>query len=82
MDFLKDFHLTVQDGVESPFMNKYDVYQDGTTPMYRDTDGKLWAMSGHSHLGRIAMFAGKTLEDMTLQYYIDTNFGVGFFCFG
>ncbi len=77
MDFLKDFKLLIEDGKDSPFMNKYDVYQDGTTPMYRDTDGKLWAMSGHSHLGRIAMFSGKTLEDMTLQYYINTNFGVG-----
>ena len=45
-------------------MNKYGVYQDGTTPMYRDVDGRLWAMSGHSHMGEIAMFKGTTLDDI------------------
>ncbi len=77
MNFLNQHILKVGDGQDSPFMNRNDVFQDGTTPMYRDVDGTLWAMSGHSHMGRIAMFAGKTLSDMTLKYYIGTNFGVG-----
>ena len=60
-----------------PFLRKNDIYQDGTTPMYRDTDGTLWAMSGHSHMGHIGMFAGKTLEDLEHKYPIHTNFCVG-----
>ena len=60
-----------------PFLRSNDIYQDGTTPMYRDTDGTLWAMSGHSHMGHIGMFAGKTLEDLEHKYPIHTNFCVG-----
>ena len=60
-----------------PFLRKNDIYQDGTTPMYRDTDGTLWAMSGHSHMGHIGMFSGKTLEDLEHRYPIHTNFCVG-----
>lgn len=58
-------------------MNKFGVYQDGTTPMWRDADGTLWAMSGHSHMGHIAMFRGTTPDDMTLAWPIETNFTVG-----
>ena len=60
-----------------PFLRKNNIYQDGTTPMYRDVDGTLWAMSGHSHMGHIGMFAGKTLEDLEHKYPIQTNFCVG-----
>lgn len=59
------------------FVNSNNVYQDGTTPMYRDVDGKLWAMSGHSHKGVIAMFCGSCIDDMQLVYPIETNFCVG-----
>ena len=58
-------------------MQKYNNYQDGTTPMYRDVDGKLWAMSGHSHMGAIHMFCGTCLDDMAKLYEIQTNFCVG-----
>ena len=51
MDFFKKYEIEIGEKRESPFMNKIDIYQDGTTPMYRDVDGKLWAMSGHSHMG-------------------------------
>ena len=75
--FFEKYDLKIGEGKESPFMNKYDVYQDGTTPMYRDTDGKLWAMSGHSHMGHIGMFSGTCLDDMKEVYPIQTNFCVG-----
>ncbi len=77
MDFFDKHEIVIGDKIDSPFMNKFDVYQDGTTPMYRDTDGKLWAMSGHSHKGQIAMFKGDSLDNMSLEYYISTNFCVG-----
>lgn len=76
-NFLNEYELKIGEKQDSPFMNKFDVYQDGTTPMYRDVDGKLWAMSGHSHMGHIGMFAGNTLEDMKELYPIQTNFCVG-----
>ena len=75
--FFDRYELIIGEGKDSPFMNKYDVYQDGTTPMYRDTDGKLWAMSGHSHMGHIAMFSGTCLDDMEYAWEIHTNFQVG-----
>ena len=39
--FFDMYELNIGEIKESPFMNRYDVYQDGTTPMYRDVDGKL-----------------------------------------
>lgn len=77
MDLFSKFDMKIGDASESPFMNKIDIYQDGTTPMYRDTDGKLWAMSGHSHMGHIGVFCGTTLDDMKELYPISTNFCVG-----
>ena len=75
--FFDKYELIIGEGQESPFMNKYDVYQDGTTPMYRDTDGRLWAMSGHSHKGHIAMFSGTDLDDMRYMWQINTDFQIG-----
>ena len=75
--FFEEYDLKIGEATESPFLNKVEVYQDGTTPMYRDTDGTLWAMSGHSHKGHIAMFAGTCLDDMEKKYQIQLNFCVG-----
>ena len=75
--FFDRYSLEIGEAKESPFMNKYNVYQDGTTPMYRDVDGTLWAMSGHSHMGSIAMFSGTCLDDMEKRYEINTSFCVG-----
>lgn len=75
--FFDSYELKIHEGVDSPFMNKFGVYQDGTTPMYRDVDGKLWAMSGHSHKGHIGMFSGTCLDDMKEMWPIETNFSIG-----
>ena len=75
--FFQKYSLKIGKGKESPFMQKYNVYQDGTAPMYRDVDGTLWAMSGHSHMGSIAVFSGTCLDDMVKRYEILTNFCVG-----
>ena len=69
--------LTIGEKKDTPFHNSIGIYQDGTTPMYRDVDGSLWAMSGHSHMGHIGMFKGTTLDDMKEVYPIETNFCVG-----
>lgn len=76
-DFLKSYRLSVGDPQSSPFVNAIDVYQDGTTPLYRDVDGRLWGMSGHSHAGHVGMFCGISLDDMKEVYPIHTNFCVG-----
>lgn len=70
-------NFVISGKTETPFLNRIGIYQDGTTPMYRDVDGKLWAMSGHSHMGHIGMFCGTSLEDMEERYPISTNFCVG-----
>ena len=75
--FFDRYELKIGAVSESPFMCKYNVYQDGTTPMYRDVDGRLWAMSGHSHMGEIAMFVGTCLDDMGKAWPIQTNFSIG-----
>ena len=75
--FFSKYSLKIGKAKESPFMQKYNVYQDGTAPMYRDVDGTLWAMSGHSHMGSIAVFSGTCLDDMVKRWDILTNFCVG-----
>lgn len=62
---------------KTPFKNEVDVYQDGTVPFYRDVDGSLWAITGHSHMGDICMFKGTNLLDMQKMYAIKTEFLVG-----
>lgn len=76
-NIFKKHTLTIGEEKETAFHNDNDIYQDGTTPMYRDVDGKLWAMSGHSHLGHIGMFCGTALDDMKEVYPISLNFCVG-----
>ena len=75
--FFEKYDLHIGEGIKSPFLNELGVYQDGTTPMYRDVDGKLWAMSGHSHMGHIAMFSGTCLDDLAHAWAIQTNFQIG-----
>lgn len=77
MSFFDEYTIAIGEKETTPFVNSKDIYQDGTTPMYRDVDGRLWAMSGHSHMGHIAMFCGTCLDDMKEVWPISTNFCVG-----
>lgn len=69
--------IEIGESFKTPFANEAGVYQDGTVPLYRDVDGRLWGMSGHSHMGHIGMFCGTTLKDMRYVYEAKTNFEVG-----
>lgn len=64
-------------GVKTIFINENDIYQDGTLPAWRDGDGMLWALSGHTHLGHIGVFSGQSLGDMEELYRLQTNFVCG-----
>ena len=76
-NFLQEYELRIGEGSKTAFCEENNVHQDGTTPLYRDVDGTLWAISGHSHMGQIAMFRGTCLSDMQKVYDIQTNFCVG-----
>ena len=76
-DFLNKFTLKIGDKSETAFLRKNGIAQDGTTPMCRDTDGKLWAMSGHSHVGHIGVFSGTNVSDLKEMWQAQTNFCVG-----
>ncbi len=78
MNFFEQKKIVIENNIiETPFQKPLGICQDGTTPMYRDVDGKLWAMSGHSHVGHIAMFSGSCVADLEQLYAINTNFCVG-----
>ena len=62
--FFDRYELIIGQGQETPFMKKYGIHQDGTTPMCRDAQGTLWAMSGHAHGGHISVFSGSCLDDL------------------
>jgi len=74
---LKNKEIAIGKEEDTCFLNKIDIYQDGTVPMFRDKFGTLWAISGHSHLGHIGMFKGTSVDDLTEAYPIKTNFSVG-----
>ena len=69
--------IEIGESFKTPFANEAGVYQDGTVPLYRDVDGRLWGMSGHSHMGHIGMFCGSDLTDMREAYPVSLNFCVG-----
>lgn len=74
---LSPMEVTIGETYDSPFLNKYGVYQDGTVPMYRDSNGTLWAISGHTHMGHIGIFKGTNLDDMKEAYPMQVNFSTG-----
>ena len=74
---MNPFSIRILSKEQTPFRNEIGVYQDGTVPMCRDKKGRLWAMSGHSHMGHIGMFCGTCLDDMKEVYPIETAFRVG-----
>lgn len=76
-NYFSDKKLIIGEERETPFSQKNGIFQDGTTPMYRDTDGRLWAISGHSHCGHIGMFCGTNPHDLKEVYPVTTNFTVG-----
>lgn len=75
--FLQRKKIVIGDPQPTPFSSSNNTYQDGTTPCFCDVDGKLWAISGHTHMGEIAMFCGTTIEDMQKLYAIETKFETG-----
>lgn len=77
MEFLKNYTVKIKEKTPTAFKQEIDVYQDGTTPLCRDKDGKLWAISGHSHCGHVGMFSGTCVADLKEVYKINTNFCVG-----
>ena len=76
-DFFAPRGVIVGEGEPTAFCAANGTYQDGTTPMYRDVDGTLWAMSGHSHMGSIGVYRGKSLDDMKKSCDIALNFRTG-----
>ena len=76
-DFLNKYTLKIGEKSETAFLRRNGIAQDGTTPMYRDVDGKLWAMSGHSHVGHIGIFSGTHVSDLKEVWQAETNFCVG-----
>ena len=76
-NILKQYKINIYNERLSNFTNSNGVWQDGTTPVCRDKNGKLWAISGHSHVGNIAMYSGTSMSDLKHQYVIKTDFEVG-----
>lgn len=76
-NFFETHDIFIGEKSETEFRQANNTYQDGTTPLYRDVNGKLWGMSGHSHLGTMAMFCGSCVDDMKKLYDIEMNFCTG-----
>ena len=75
--FNKEYTFKIGKCSETALKRSAGIAQDGTTPMCRDKDGKLWAMSGHSHIGHIGIFCGTKIDDLEEVWQANTNFCVG-----
>ena len=71
------YDFKIGKGQMTAIWNNAKIFQDGTTPMCRDANGTLWAISGHSHAGEIAMLKGTKVADLKKVYNIKTHFEVG-----
>lgn len=76
-NFLTDYTIQVSEPTLTNFKRENNIAQDGTIPMCRDTEGTLWAIAGHSHVGHISMFKGSCIDDMEEAWEIKLNFCVG-----
>ena len=76
-NLLKKYEISVGNACKTVFTNENDIYQDGTLPLYRDTDGTLWAISGHTHIGHIGVFKGTCIDDLAEVYSAKMNFETG-----
>ena len=76
-NILKKYKIGIGKGSKTVFSNENDIYQDGTLPMYPDSDGTLWAISGHTHVGHIGVFKGSCFSDLREAYPAHTNFHTG-----
>ena len=76
-NFFEDKKFIIGDAQKSCFCLNNGIGQDGTTPTYRDVDGKLWALSGHSHAGHIGVFCGTNMQNLKELYPAKQNFTVG-----
>ena len=65
---MEKIKIKIGESFKTAFSNDAGVFQDGTVPLYRDVDGKLWGIGGHSHMGHIGMFCGTNLKDMKYMY--------------
>jgi len=77
MSFLDSHRFVVGEDTETQFKRANGIRQDGTMAMYRDTDGRLFAIAGHTNSGYVAMFSGQTQSDLQELYPIDLCFGDG-----
>ena len=75
--FLNTHRFVVGADSETQFKRAAGIRQDGTMAMYRDTDGRLFAIAGHTNSGHISMFVGQTQADLKELYPIDLCFGDG-----
>lgn len=76
-NLLEGVRFEIAPGGKTVFVNANDIYQDGTLPAWRDEKGMLWALSGHTHLGHIGVFAGQSIHRMRELYRLQTNFVCG-----
>ena len=77
MNFLKAHRFIIGSDSETQFKRADGIRQDGTMAMYRDTDGRLFAIAGHTNSGYVAMFSGRSVSELKELYPIDLCFGDG-----
>ena len=49
---MEKIKIKIGESFKTAFSNDAGVFQDGTVPLYRDVDGKLWRMMHSDDEGR------------------------------
>ena len=76
-NLLSDYNIKVNEPTLTKIRREDNIVQDGTIPMCRDAEGTLWAICGHTNVGRVSMFKGVDIDDLTEAYEVKFNFCVG-----
>lgn len=62
---------------KTAYTNDNGVYQDGTLAFHRDVKGELWLLAGHTNLGDVTLWRGRSVNEMEKVCVISFNFALG-----
>ncbi|MCE5259659.1 MAG: hypothetical protein LLG44_11495 [Chloroflexi bacterium] len=62
---------------ETPWTNANGVCHDSMIPLGRDSQGRLWALFGHTRAGGVTLWSGASIDDLHKIGHVRFNFELG-----
>lgn len=71
------YQYVISEVQDTKYTNQAGVHQDGVLAHAWDAHGQVWAVLGHTNLGGISVWKGKSLDDLQKQYMAEYHFQLG-----